>query len=61
MREIVWPAICEIDGGGYRVLVSPEDVRMVGITLWKGKEPEVASRAAAEEIRPSLQARPAGL
>jgi heme-degrading monooxygenase HmoA len=56
VREIVWPAIREIDGfRGYLVLVSPDEDRAVGVTLWESEEAEVASRASAEEIRPRLQ------
>jgi heme-degrading monooxygenase HmoA len=56
VREIVWPAIREIDGfRGYLVLISPDEDRAVGITLWESEKAEVASRALAEEIRPRLQ------
>ncbi len=56
VREIVWPAIREIDGfRGYLVLVSPDENRALGITLWESEEAEVASRKSAEEIQPRLQ------
>lgn len=56
VREIVWPAIREVSGfRGYIVLVSREEGRAIGITLWESEEAEAASRPEADRIRPRLQ------
>lgn len=60
-RDLVWPGIRDLEGyRGYIVLLSPDEDRAVGITLWESEQTEMASRRVAETIRPRLEAATGG-
>ena len=60
-RDLVWPGIRDLEGyRGNIVLLSPDEDRAVGITLWESEQTEIASRQVAETIRPRLEAATGG-